>query len=456
MALITRKPQDVERWNRQVRTVKGLLEREDPGLLDTAKTNENMRWQEMRDAARPGSVNAPGGLMQPEEVQARMPWYQKMQIGSMGMPEPMGTVAGLFGDAGMFLEDPSSRTWPNALGAFANVALPFMGGMTVWHGSPHKFSPHKTNKLGRFDSSKIGTGEGAQAYGHGIYVAEKKGTARIYQENLRPLTEVEDLRIGGVPIVTRGKYADYSPHQFTDTPTAKDFARANLQESIMIDEWKLKEAFDTGGEEAVKGIVLENIDSNISMYKDDWPEIVPEYERIRKRITSGIGNKTQFKKGTSHLYEVDLPDEHINKMLDWDAPLSEQPENVKKILEPLNDLPQTLEPGQGAGQMGWQLYDKETGYLDAAHGTFTSEADALEYLNNPTGAELYQGLVDKAAAGGYGKNMTERGQAEASEALKQLGIPGIKYYDAGSRTAGEGTRNFVVFDDSLMKILKRE
>ena len=32
-------------------------------------------------------------------------------------------------------------------------------GHTVWHGSPHKF--------GKFDMSKIGTGEGAQAFGRG-------------------------------------------------------------------------------------------------------------------------------------------------------------------------------------------------------------------------------------------------------------------------------------------------
>ena len=38
-----------------------------------------------------------------------------------------------------------------------------IGAATVWHGSPHKFYA--------FDASKIGTGEGAQAYGHGLYFA---------------------------------------------------------------------------------------------------------------------------------------------------------------------------------------------------------------------------------------------------------------------------------------------
>ncbi|MEY4346333.1 MAG: hypothetical protein RL032_2165, partial [Pseudomonadota bacterium] len=48
--------------------------------------------------------------------------------------------------------------------------------MTVWHGSPHRFS--------KFDASKIGTGEGAQAYGHGLYLAESQKVANEYASKL--------------------------------------------------------------------------------------------------------------------------------------------------------------------------------------------------------------------------------------------------------------------------------
>ena len=37
-------------------------------------------------------------------------------------------------------------------------------GWTAYHGSPHKFD--------KFQLDKIGTGEGAQAYGHGLYFAD--------------------------------------------------------------------------------------------------------------------------------------------------------------------------------------------------------------------------------------------------------------------------------------------
>ena len=57
-------------------------------------------------------------------------------------------------------------------------------GMNVYQGSPHRFPPTAKNPLGEFDASKIGTGEGAQAYGHGHYSAEAKDLAKSYQKDL--------------------------------------------------------------------------------------------------------------------------------------------------------------------------------------------------------------------------------------------------------------------------------
>lgn len=39
--------------------------------------------------------------------------------------------------------------------------------------------------------------------------------------------------------------------------------------------------------------------------------------------------------------------------------------------------------------------------------------------------------------------------------LQQAGIPGIKYLDEVSRGAGKGTRNYVVFDDKLIDIVRK-
>ena len=45
--------------------------------------------------------------------------------------------------------------------------------------------------------------------------------------------------------------------------------------------------------------------------------------------------------------------------------------------------------------------------------------------------------------------------ALADHALQQAGIPGIRYLDAGSRGAGEGSRNTVVFDPATMEVIRR-
>lgn len=49
-------------------------------------------------------------------------------------------------------------------------------GIRAYHGSPHDFE--------RFDLSRIGTGEGAQSYGHGLYFAENPAVARSYKNSL--------------------------------------------------------------------------------------------------------------------------------------------------------------------------------------------------------------------------------------------------------------------------------
>ena len=49
----------------------------------------------------------------------------------------------------------------------------FEGGIKAYHGSPHSFE--------RFDTSKIGTGVGAQPYGRGLYFAGSEDVAKPYR-----------------------------------------------------------------------------------------------------------------------------------------------------------------------------------------------------------------------------------------------------------------------------------
>ena len=50
------------------------------------------------------------------------------------------------------------------------------------------------------------------------------------------------------------------------------------------------------------------------------------------------------------------------------------------------------------------------------------------------------------------------GPEQVAARLQELGIPGVRYLDAGSRDSGKGTRNIVVFPggEDQIKILKQE
>lgn len=112
---------------------------------------------------------------------------------------------------------------------------------------------------------------------------------------------------------------------------------------------------------------------------------------------------------SGNLYTVEL-DVEPEDLLDWDKPLSEQNEKVKGAL------------------------------ISAIQQTTPKEiADSYIKDQRATGGTIYTLIA--------GQNIKQ-----ASELLNQLGIPGIRYLDGGSRSDGEGTYNYVAFDENLIKI----
>lgn len=263
--------------------------------------------------------------------------------------------------------------------AVMNSSLFPMGAMTAYHGSPHKFDA--------FDLSKIGTGEGAQAYGHGLYFAENPGVAGSYAENLAkdPRDELtgllKDLRnpLSGYVTATKGEIAEaLSKH-----PILGPIVAANP--SI--------------ADEARKIAYGMNKDGTVTS------EAMKAFGRLEKVLPPPSKN----------LYHVDIPDDEIAKMLDWDKPLSEQRPEAQKVLR---------------------------GMLSKARKSFGQ----IDPDGNPIAGQVYH-LYQQHRGGNA---------AAVSDELKAAGIPGIKYLDGGSRGAGEGSRNIVLFDDKIPKIIKRE
>ncbi len=164
--------------------------------------------------------------------------------------------------------------------ANAQRAGSLLSPLTVFHGSPHKFS--------KFDASKIGTGEGAQAYGHGIYLAESPAVADSYRSALSS---------------SRTKF------------DGKPLSALNMLERDAADY-----VTTYGGKQQALDVL--NSKLNAASKFDDLDYLA----KVRDRL---INANVSVEKGA--FYKADLPDEEIAKMLDWDKPLSQQSRAIQKF-----------------------------------------------------------------------------------------------------------------------------
>lgn len=202
------------------------------------------------------------------------------------------------------------------------------GSKTVYHGTPHTFD--------EFSSSRIGTGEGAQAFGHGLYFAENQSAASFYK--------------GGA-----------------------------------------------GG----------------------------------------------------NVYSVAIPEESVGRMLDLDAPLTRQPDIVRRAIGDIDAggglADGTSVVGGGTLRVKPNSLGDPTYWLESGDKSFRlSPSDAERLVGAPgTGQAAYQRLATDLG-----------GDRAASEFLRSRGVDGLRYKDAGSRGQDAGTSNFVLFDERKATITK--
>ena len=271
-------------------------------------------------------------------------------------------------------------------------------GMTVWHGSPHKFT--------KFDMSKIGTGEGAQAYGHGLYTAELPEVAQQYQQ------------FGSWQHRANGQA---QPVMFKDAPVQFD-----KMGNVVGDHPKgLKMFLSRVASKGDYDAALNEVKQTLSDMKaaGSFPSIQDD---LAEEIAQATANKSRIKASGAqgNLYKVDIPDEAVARMLDWDKPLSQQAPGVVDAV------------GRSGLKFGSDPKWRMT--LDELRSLWGANADKLPEMRL-TGQRLYTDF-------GGGMDVAER--------LRKAGIPGIRYLDGGSRSAGQGSSNFVLFDDQLPRIME--
>ena len=223
--------------------------------------------------------------------------------------------------------------------------------LPAYHGTPYD--------VDKFKLANIGTGEGAQVYGWGLYFAQAKSVGDEYRR-----------------ILSGGKRS-FSKEEM-------DFIKNLKQDSNDL-------------------IEQINFQQNLPKEQQDKEEISKLWKEYNK-VENALVPFQERGKGNLYKVDIDVKDEDL---LDWDKPLSEQPESVRDAITALIK----------------ERTPKEI--TDSAIENMEAKGGSLYALISDSFGESAQGTPEK----------------RASEALFSAGIPGIRYLDGASRNLGGGKYN---------------
>jgi hypothetical protein len=275
--------------------------------------------------------------------------------------------------------------------AFGAARLEING---TWHGTAASFR--------KFSNEFMGTGEGAQAYGWGTYLAQRTGIAKGYWS-----ADVDRKQ---------GPLADYLK---PGTKTA-----ASLEKMAEKLKSVPSEKFTGYGPEPTVRSLLGMVDA-VRFDQNFHQRLISLVERQVKKgmnVAEAVDAAMSSASPEGTLMRVDTaisPEE----TLDWDRPLSEQP----AILEKLGMLmPQGLQEALAA------QYEQN-----------------VEDIGELTGEDLYRGLrfLEKNEGAvsefwGTDEYVGQPGKKVASLFLDSMGIKGLQFLDAKSR----GAKRVVTYD----------
>ena len=320
---------------------------------------------------------------------------------------------------------------------------------SAWHGTPHDFDA--------FDLGAIGTGEGLQAHGWGIYAAKnqnvskgyrerltKKGTEVLYNSiplykqtgDLQRAFEVADV-VGswlGVDVGSSGWFDKVVKKlQKVIDSTRKEIEESDAvisayEENRFISPEKLKALVSPHG--YVSRLIERHpfaaeTAGDLREHREFLAGELEHYEDGLRLLGLIQADKVKVKENKGVLYEVEIPENDV--LLDEDKPFEYQTPFVQeKLLELFQNLLEQRTPQ-------WLMDTHEFG------DSVRDGSMAKEYVSDATGKEIYDTLID----------IFDKTPKEASLALNNVGIKGITY------VGRQDGRCFVVFDDKAISIINK-
>lgn len=281
------------------------------------------------------------------------------------------------------------------------------------HASPHSFR--------KFDTAFMGKGEGAQAYGWGLYFAENPEVNRSYMNQFaqdKATWKFREVETGVIEVMQRSLVGSFLPKDAL--PEAKEDA-SDIALSVLGD---LVDA--ARGSMTVLDIVMElhdEIDTN-RKYAETYPQEREKLEQLEGFMLSLLDHldEIEVRTGMPSNYRVELNVED-SELMGWDY----VDETVLALLKdsPVEEVRYALE---------------------------RAERRADYRGENVSGKDVYQELFDAFWDGEDGTK--QEAQKAASVSLLSSDIKGIKYADGYTRNKAEEeqTYNYVIFDGNDIKI----
>ena len=203
----------------------------------------------------------------------------------------------------------------------------------VFHGSGANFD--------KFDHSKMGTGEGQQVFGYGTYLTDEEKIANSYKEKLSDRATSFAGRRGPI-----WQLRDIADQKAEEAGINKEFFDLAFTVSTSMDK---------------PTVTPKEIWFELAGPNDDLSVIPNEIKDEIEEAAAFFNDNYKVEYSGGKTYEVEIPDDA--KWLEWEQPLSEQPE-LQAALE--EDNISTYPYVDADGEIIYQLLADKLGGPDAA------------------------------------------------------------------------------------------
>jgi len=271
---------------------------------------------------------------------------------------------------------------------------------SAFHGTPHDILGNLDPEQRRFMLDNIGTGEGAQAFGHGLYFTSEESIANWYAERLT----------GGVNANVRDAIDSLDWLGFGSRTEALKNIRANED---WADRWDANDDPDVVAElNNWRTLGQEKRVFNVTLWKDKQENLLKWNDSVSPGVAEAIDKQLEAEGSDLRLSDfnpglANMDTDAIRQVIktnDSDADIDGM--TREELIQMYDDM--ELE--------GWTLFE--------------------------SGAALYSSLSDEFHS-----------DKAASEFLNRAGIDGISFpAQSGGRGDGSKGTNYVVFDDAAIEI----